>query len=80
MNAWGVRHEPIHILQWGSREESLRLLRNHQGYKHIAAWCWNSKATSTRRRNWSNGGPAWPPGSVPLAAASVAMAGRNRAG
>ena len=35
MNAWGVRHEPIQILHWGSREESLRLLRNHQGYKHI---------------------------------------------
>ena len=35
MNAWGVRHEPIHVLRWGSREESLRLLRNHQGYKHI---------------------------------------------
>ena len=35
MNAWGVRHEPIQILRWGSKEESLRLLRNHQGYKHI---------------------------------------------
>ena len=35
MNAWGVRREPIHVLQWGSREESLRRLRNHQNYKHI---------------------------------------------
>ena len=35
MNAWGVRTVPIHVLQWGSREESLRRLRNHQGYKHI---------------------------------------------
>ena len=35
MNAWGVRTVPIHVLQWGSREESLRRLRNHQNYKHI---------------------------------------------
>ena len=35
MNAWGVRVEPIQILQWGDREESLRRLRNHQGYRHI---------------------------------------------
>ncbi len=35
MNAWGVRREPIQILQWGDREESLRRLRNHQGYRHI---------------------------------------------
>ena len=35
MNAWGVRHVPIHVLHWGSREESLRLLVRHQGYKHI---------------------------------------------
>ena len=35
MNAWGVRREPIQILQWGDREESLRRLRNHQAYRHI---------------------------------------------
>ncbi len=35
MNAWGVRREPIQILQWGDRAESLRRLRNHQGYRHI---------------------------------------------
>ncbi len=35
MNAWGVRREPIQILHWGDREESLRRLRNHQGYRHI---------------------------------------------
>ena len=35
MNAWGVRQVPIHVLHWGDREESLRRLRNHQGYKHI---------------------------------------------
>ena len=35
MDAWGVRKEPIQILQWGDRAESLRRLRNHQGYRHI---------------------------------------------
>ena len=35
MNAWGARHEPIQILQWGSSEESLRLLHSHQNYRHI---------------------------------------------
>lgn len=35
MDAWGVRRVGIHVLQWGNREESLRRLRSHQGYKHI---------------------------------------------
>lgn len=35
MNAWGVRQVPIHVLHWGSREESLHRLRNHQNYRHI---------------------------------------------
>ena len=35
MNSWGVRRELIHVLRWGSRDESLRRLRNHQRYKHI---------------------------------------------
>ena len=35
MNAWGVRRESIHVLHWGSQEESLRRLRNHQKYRHI---------------------------------------------
>ena len=35
MNAWGARHEPIQILQWGDAEESLRFLQSHQNYKHI---------------------------------------------
>ena len=35
MNAWGVRTVPIHVLRWGSRDESLRRLRHHQNYKHI---------------------------------------------
>ena len=35
MNAWGVRRVDIEILRWGDPEESLRLLRRHQGYRHI---------------------------------------------
>ena len=35
MNAWGVRREEIHVLRWGDRGESLRMLRNHQKYRHI---------------------------------------------
>ena len=35
MNNWGARQEPIQILQWGSPEESLRLLVPHQNHKHI---------------------------------------------
>ena len=35
MNAWGVRREPIHVLHWGSREESLRRLRGRQKHRHV---------------------------------------------
>lgn len=35
MNSWGAREENIQILQWGSTNESLRLLQAHQGYRHI---------------------------------------------
>jgi 3D (Asp-Asp-Asp) domain-containing protein len=35
MNSWGVRNEPIQILAWGNPEDSLRLLRSHQDYRHI---------------------------------------------
>ena len=35
MNDWAVRHEPLQILRWGDREESLRRLRRHQEYRHI---------------------------------------------
>ena len=34
MNRWGVRHEPIQILQWGDRQASLTLLQARQHYKH----------------------------------------------
>ena len=35
MNTWGVRHEPIQVLKWGDRQESLALLTPRQSYKHI---------------------------------------------
>ena len=35
MNEWGVRREGIQVLSWGDRSESLRMLRNHQKYRHI---------------------------------------------
>jgi 3D (Asp-Asp-Asp) domain-containing protein len=35
MNAWEVRREPIQILQWGDRAESLRILRGRDKYRHI---------------------------------------------
>jgi 3D (Asp-Asp-Asp) domain-containing protein len=35
MNDWGVRTEPIQILRWGDPHQSLQVLQNHQGYKHI---------------------------------------------
>lgn len=35
MNQWGVRTVPIEILQWGDDQESLRILRPRQSYRHI---------------------------------------------
>ena len=35
MNEWGVRREPIQILRWGDPQQSLQVLQNRQGYKHI---------------------------------------------
>jgi len=35
MNSWGVRAEPIQILQWGDPQESLRLLSRHRDHRHI---------------------------------------------
>jgi hypothetical protein len=35
MNAWAVRREPIQIVQWGDRDESLRILRGRESYRHI---------------------------------------------
>jgi 3D (Asp-Asp-Asp) domain-containing protein len=35
MNAWGVRHVEIEILEWGSKAMSLRLLQDRQRHKHV---------------------------------------------
>lgn len=35
MNAWGVRQVDIEIIQWGSFENSLRLMRNRVHYPHV---------------------------------------------
>ncbi|MFN2508215.1 MAG: hypothetical protein ABR589_05530 [Chthoniobacterales bacterium] len=34
MNTWGVRHEPIQILRWGSDAESRSILQGRQSHKH----------------------------------------------
>ena len=35
MNLWGVRTVSIEILKWGDEQESLRILRPRQSYRHI---------------------------------------------
>jgi hypothetical protein len=35
MNAWGLRRVPIQILAWGDRDESLRILRGRQKFRHL---------------------------------------------
>jgi 3D (Asp-Asp-Asp) domain-containing protein len=35
MNAWGVRNVDIEILQWGSFQDSLRMMRDRVGYAHV---------------------------------------------
>ena len=35
MNSWGARQEPIQIIKWGDRHESLRFLEPKQTYKHV---------------------------------------------
>ncbi len=35
MNDWGLRQEAIQVVKWGDPQESLRLLRRHQDYRHI---------------------------------------------
>ena len=35
MNSWGAREEPIQILNWGSPNDSLRVLLPRQQYKHV---------------------------------------------
>ncbi len=35
MNRWGVRHVTIEILEWGSPEESLEVLRERRKFRHV---------------------------------------------
>jgi 3D (Asp-Asp-Asp) domain-containing protein len=37
MNAWGVRHVDIEIIEWGSHSMSLKLLEGRQRHKHVRA-------------------------------------------
>jgi 3D (Asp-Asp-Asp) domain-containing protein len=35
MNRWGLRHEEIEILEWGSLDESLRILKPRARFPHV---------------------------------------------
>lgn len=37
MNDWGVRHVDIEIIQWGSFERSMELMRDRTKWKHVRA-------------------------------------------
>ena len=35
MNHWGVRHVNIQVVRWGSREESLKVLKPRERFHHV---------------------------------------------
>lgn len=37
MNNWGVRHVDIEVIQWGSFERSMQLMRDRTKWKHVRA-------------------------------------------
>jgi 3D (Asp-Asp-Asp) domain-containing protein len=37
MNNWGVRHVDIEVIEWGSYEKSMRLMRDRTKWKHVRA-------------------------------------------
>jgi hypothetical protein len=37
MNNWGVRHVDIEVIQWGSYERSMQLMRDRTKWKHVRA-------------------------------------------
>lgn len=37
MDAWGVRHVDIEVIQWGSFEKSMNLMRDRTKWKHVRA-------------------------------------------
>ena len=47
MNAWGVRHEEIEILEWGSRAMSLKLLKTRMRNKHVRRMVASLQASGT---------------------------------
>lgn len=55
MNAWGMRHVPIDILEWGSKPMSLKLLAPRAHNRHVARMCAQLRGQGVRP-------PARPPG------------------
>jgi 3D (Asp-Asp-Asp) domain-containing protein len=51
MNAWGVREVDIEIIQWGSFEDSLRLMRNRVHYPHVRQMINNIERRITQAAN-----------------------------
>jgi 3D (Asp-Asp-Asp) domain-containing protein len=49
MNAWGVRHVEIEILEWGSSAVSLRVLEPRARHKHVRAMVENLRKQVPRR-------------------------------
>jgi hypothetical protein len=37
MNHWGVRHVDIEVIQWGSFERSMQLMRDRTKWRHVRA-------------------------------------------
>lgn len=35
MNAWGVRHVEIKVIEWGCAEKSLKMLKGRSAYRHV---------------------------------------------
>jgi 3D (Asp-Asp-Asp) domain-containing protein len=35
MNAWGVRHVNIRVIRWGSKSQSLAIMKDRQKYDHV---------------------------------------------
>jgi len=46
MNAWGVRHVTISVVEWGSWQNSLDLLQERTGYRHVREMIKGLKARS----------------------------------
>ncbi len=49
MNAWGVKHVEIEILEWGSRAMSLKLLEPRQRNRHVRAMVYSLRKSQNGR-------------------------------